>query len=82
MKAYLQKDGLGFPTVFSRGVPTAGGVQDLVGRDSCISQSFLSTDHPDDDVRHAVLRLGNGSDGKESKLNESTCGETGEIALG
>lgn len=26
MKTYLQKDGLGFPTVFSRSVPTAGGV--------------------------------------------------------
>lgn len=26
MKTYLQKDGLGFPTVFSRSVLTAGGV--------------------------------------------------------
>ena len=82
MKAYLQKDGLGFPTVFSGGIPTTGGVQDLVGRDSSVSQSFLSTDHPDDDVRHTVLRLRSGSHGKESKHNESTRGENREIALG
>jgi hypothetical protein len=55
---YLQKDGLGFPTVFPRCISTAGGVQNLMCRNSGIGQSFLSSDHPNDNVRHTVLWLG------------------------
>ena len=35
---------------------------------ACVGQSLLSPDHPDDDVRHAVLRLLTGGDEQEAKL--------------
>lgn len=43
---------------------------------ACVGQSFLSPDHPDDDVRHAVLRLVMWVDGKESKAIVSLNAET------
>ena len=40
-------------------------------RDARIGQSFLSADHPDDNVRHTVLRLVGGVGGKGSKAGVS-----------
>lgn len=39
-----------------------------------VGQSLLSTDHPDDDVRHAVLRLVTWVDGKGGKARVSSKG--------
>lgn len=41
-----------------------------------VGQSLLSTDHPDDDVRHAVLRLVTWVDGKGGKARVSLKAET------
>lgn len=43
---------------------------------ACVGQSLLSPDHPDDDVRHAVLRLVTGGDGTGSKAGVSLNAET------
>lgn len=40
-------------------------------RNACIGQSFLSPDHPDDNVRHTVLWLVTWVDGKVSKTGVS-----------
>lgn len=71
MKPYLQKDGLGLPTVLPRCILPSGGVQNLMCGNACVGQSFLSPDHPDDNVRHAVLRLVMWVDGKGSKASIS-----------
>lgn len=44
-----------------------------MGRNPCIGQSFLSTDHPDDNVGHTVLRLCSELGGKESRQGEFIC---------
>lgn len=71
MKPYLQEDGLDLPTVLPRCILPSGGVQHLVCGDACIGQSFLSPDHPDDNVRHTVLRLVTWVDGKGSTASIS-----------
>ena len=43
---------------------------------ACVCQSLLSPDHPDDDVRHAVLRLLTAGDGTGSKARVSPNAET------
>lgn len=68
VRPYLQQDGLGFPAVLAgRSLPT-GGVENLMGGNACIGQSFLSPDHPDDNVGHAVLRLVTRADGEGVEL--------------
>lgn len=54
---YLHEDGLCLATVFSSSFFTMGGEEDLIGWDACISHALLSSQHPDNDIRHAVLRL-------------------------
>lgn len=71
MSPYLQKDCLDLPTVLPRCILPSGGVQDLMCGNACIGQSFLSPDHPDDNVRHTVLRLVTWVDGKGSKASIS-----------
>lgn len=71
MKPYLQEDGLDLPTVLPRCILPAGGVQNLMCGNACIGQSFLSPDHPDDNVRHTVLRLVTWADGKGSTASIS-----------
>lgn len=43
---------------------------------TCVGQSFLSPDHPDNDVRHAVLGLVTEGDGTGSKARVSLNVET------
>lgn len=71
MRPYLQKDGLDLPTVLPRCILPSGGVQNLMRGNACIGQSFLPPDHPDDNVRHAVLRLVTWVGGKRSKASIS-----------
>lgn len=59
---YLHEDGLRLSAMFPSSLFTMGRKENLIGRDASISHPFLSSQHPDDDVRHAVLRL----QGKES----------------
>lgn len=39
------------------GLLAVRGVEDLVGGDATVGHPLLTTQHPDDDVRHTVLRL-------------------------
>lgn len=54
---YLHEYGLGPSTVFATGLFAEVRVQDLVCWNSGISYPLLSSQHPDDHIRHAVLRL-------------------------
>lgn len=54
---YLHEDGPSLSTMFATGLVTEVRVQDLVGWDSGISHTLLSSQHPYDHIWHAVLRL-------------------------
>lgn len=54
---YLHKDGLGLSAVFATTLFTEVGVQDLIGWNSGISYPLLPSQHPDNHIWHAVLRL-------------------------
>lgn len=54
---YLEDDVLSFAAVLSAGLLAVGGVKHLVGGDSSIAHPLLTTQHPNDDIRHAVLGL-------------------------
>lgn len=43
--------------MLSTGLLTERGVENLVSRDAVVGHSLLTTQHPDDHVRHAVLGL-------------------------
>lgn len=43
--------------MLSTGLLTEGGVENLVGRDAAVGHPLLTTQHPDDHIRHAVLGL-------------------------
>ena len=54
---YLHEDGLDFSTVFATGLFTEVGVEDLVGWDPGKGHTPLFSQHPDDHIWHAALRL-------------------------
>lgn len=54
--AHLELYGLQLATVASP-VAHFRGEQNVIGRDAEIGDAFLSTDHPDDNIGHAVLGL-------------------------
>lgn len=56
---YLHEDGLGPSTVFAAGLFAEVRVQDLVCWNSGISYTLVSSQHPDDHIWHAILRLSN-----------------------
>lgn len=56
---YLEEDGLELPTVPAAAVGDVSGIEDLVGRDAGEGHSLVPLEHPDDDVREAVLGLEN-----------------------
>lgn len=54
---YLKIDRLHLAAVFTTGLLTVGGKQDLVSRDATVGHPLLTSQHPDDHIRHAVLGL-------------------------
>lgn len=54
---YLHKYALGPATVLADGLLAVGGVENLIGWDAGVGHTFLSSQHPYDNIRHTVLRL-------------------------
>lgn len=54
---YLHKDALHSAAVLADGLLAVGGVENLIGWDSGVGHTFLSSQHPYDNIRHTVLRL-------------------------
>ncbi len=56
-KNYLHKDALRPAAVLADSLLAVGGVENLIGWDSGVGHTFLSSQHPYDNIRHTVLRL-------------------------
>ena len=54
---YLHEDGLSVSTELPTGLLAVPGEQHLVGGDSAVGHPLLPSQHPDEHVWHAVLRL-------------------------
>lgn len=53
----LHKDSLSLPAVLATCLLTVGRIEHLIGWDAGVCDSLLSSQHPDNHIRHAVLRL-------------------------